>query len=55
LYFINIFVIGEKTRDALKGMGIDVNFVGVPNMPHTATEEELVHVGRFINQQIPPT
>ena len=34
-------------------MGMDVKFVPVEDMPHSATEAELVAVSRFINQIIP--
>jgi predicted esterase len=48
------FTFGQKSFDALKKMGLDVTFVPVPGMPHSANERELVHVAKFINQIISP-
>jgi predicted esterase len=44
---------GRRSHEALEKMGINAKLTVIPRMPHTATEQELMDVAKWIKERIP--
>jgi len=45
--------LGRRSYALLQQAGLKGTFTGIPFMPHSATSEELLQVGKFIRERIP--
>jgi len=47
------FGFGKRSYEFLQKFGLNVKFTPIPNMPHTATQQELEEVAKWVRERIP--